>query len=142
MNIETIWLIAGLIMVIADLLFGTFFILFVGAAALITGMLIWMGILPDPTWQWVVFAVVSTLGLVLFRKKLVQIFGKGSGDLYQEHRGQKVQVIETIPVNGKGRVNYKGADWYAKSNDEQPIEAGDTAVVQQLDGIVLIVTKA
>lgn len=139
MSTEIWWAVAGLAMVIADLIFGTFFILFIGAGALITALCIWIGIIPasDPTWQWVLFAVSSTLGLILFRKKLVNIFGRGAADKYDEHRGQKVSVTEDIPENGNGKVNYRGAQWIARSADGSAIAAGKTAVISQVDGIIL-----
>lgn len=139
MNSETIWALAGVVLIIADLLFGSFFILFVGAAALITSLLVLLGILPDPTWQWVVFATVSTLGLLLFRNKLVRFFGKGAQETFDEHKGQRVLVTETIPAHGNGHVMYRGVKWYAKSKDGSSIEEGNYAIVQYLDGITLIV---
>lgn len=137
MNTESWWAIAGLVMIIADIIFGSFFILFTGAGALLTALLIWIGVLPDPTWQWVVFAASSTLGLVLFRSKLVSSFGKGSKNSYDEHKGARVEVIESIPVHGLGRVKYRGAEWQARSADENIIEAGTTVIIQKADGIIL-----
>jgi membrane protein implicated in regulation of membrane protease activity len=138
-NTETIWAVVGLILVIADVVFGTFFILFVGAGALLTALLIWMGVLPaaDPTWHWVVFAVLSTLGLVLFRKKVVALFGRGGEDKYDEHRGQKVTVAQSIPENGMGRAMYRGAEWPAKTVDGTALDAGKSAVIRNNDGITL-----
>lgn len=137
MNTETIWAVVGLLLIIADLIFGTFFILFVGAGALVTAILVWTGVLVDPTWQWIVFAVVSTLGLVLFRNKLVKAFGRGAKDTYDEHRGQRVVVAENIPANNTGRVSYRGAEWPAKTSDGSALEAGRSAVIKNYDGIIL-----
>ncbi|MBS3914557.1 MAG: NfeD family protein [Bacteroidetes bacterium] len=137
MNHETYWAVAGLILVIADLVFGTFFILFVGLGALITALLTWTGLLPDLTWQWIVFAGTSTLGLLLFRKKLVAAFGKGAGVKYQEHIGHVVVVAVDIPENGEGRVNYRGAEWNAITTDKKALPAGSKAIIRNFDGIVL-----
>lgn len=140
MKPEIWWALVGIVMVIADLIFGTFFILFVGAGAIITSILIWAGILPDPTWQWVVFAVISTLGLVLFRNKLVSIFGKGAKPRYDEHVGQIVIVTEIIPTQGMGKVNYRGAAWQARSADQIEHSVGSRVKITQVDGIVLSVS--
>jgi inner membrane protein len=137
MSAEIWWGVAGVAMIIADLVFGTFFILFVGAGALITAILIWAGVLPDPTWQWVVFAATSTAGLVLLRKRLVTAFGRGSKDEYDEHRGQKVQITEDIPANGIGRVSYRGATWQARSVNGESIPSGTNAIIRKTDGIIL-----
>lgn len=137
MSPEVWWAVVGLVMVIADLIFGTFFILFVGAGALITALFVWVGIIPDPTWQWVLFAVSSTLGLVLFRKKLVDRFGRGGEDKYNEHIGQKVVVAEEIHPNRTGKVSYRGALWIAKSSGDEILPVGKSVTIAKADGIIL-----
>jgi inner membrane protein len=139
-NTETIWAIAGVGMIIADLLFGTFFILFTGAAALITALLIWTGILPqDPTWHWVSFAVLSTLGLLLFRKKLSSLFGKDGKETYDDHKGQIVVVKDTILAHSRGKVMYRGTEWYAQSENALEITTGTEVIIVATEGITLIV---
>lgn len=140
MNTETIWAIAGVVMIIADLLFGTFFILFTGAAALITALLIWTGILPqDPTWHWVSFAIVSTLGLLLFRKKLSALFGKDGKETYDDHKGHIVVVKEPILAHSRGKVMYRGTEWYAQSENALEITTGTEVIIVATEGITLIV---
>jgi inner membrane protein len=141
MSNEIIWGAAGILLIIADVVFGTFFMLFLGISALITGALVWSGALPNPTWQWLTFAVLSSLGVILFRKKLVKSFGPSNEDRYQEHTGQKVQVVEEIPSNGTGRVLYRGAEWPATSRNGETIEKGTTAIIVKNEGITLIVDR-
>lgn len=142
MNAATIWGVAGLALVIADLVFGSFFMLFLGAGALITAGLAWAGLIDENvTWQWLVFSVTSVAGLLLFRKKLVKAFGKSSHEKYTEHKGQVVVVTESIPHNGAGRVKYRGAEWPAKTADGSALSEGHRAIIKNTDGILLEIEK-
>lgn len=140
MTQEIIWGAVGLLLIIADVVFGTFFMLFLGAGALITAGLTWAGILPDPTYQWLVFGGTSVLGVLLFRKKLLQAFGPGSNEKYNEHTGQQVEVTEDIPLKGTGKVKYRGTEWLARSHDGKVIPAGEKVMITGNDGIILEVS--
>ena len=61
---------------------------------------------------------------------------------YNEHVGQEVIVAEDIPATGNGRVNYRGAEWYARSATGETIESGTKAIVRGMDGIILIVSPS
>lgn len=137
MTPEIMWGAAGALLIIADVVFGSFFMLFLGAGALITGALVWAGLLPDPAWQWIVFAAVSGIGVLAFRKKLLAWFGPDSNNKYNEHAGQRVEVVETIPAQGNGKVKYRGTEWLASSKNGVEIGAGSAAVITGNDGIVL-----
>lgn len=137
MTPEIMWGAAGALLIIADVVFGSFFMLFLGAGALITGALVWAGLLPDPAWQSIVFAAASGLGVLAFRKKLLSWFGPDSNNKYTEHAGQRVEVVETIPAQGNGKVKYRGTEWLASSKNGVEIGAGSAAVITGNDGIVL-----
>lgn len=138
MNIVTIWAVAGLLLIIADVIFGTFFMLFLGLGAIITAALCWTGLVDqNSTAQWLVFSAASTLGVALFRKKLVSAFGKDSANKYVEHAGNNVTVTVDIPNNDTGRVKYKGAEWPAKTVSGEALPAGSRAKIHSTDGIIL-----
>jgi membrane protein implicated in regulation of membrane protease activity len=139
MTPEIIWGSVGLALIIADLIFGTFFMLFLGGAALVTASLVWAGAIPNPTYQWLFFAALSAVSMLLFRKKLVEQFGSNKNDAYNEFEGQVVEVVDEIKPPNPGRVKFRGAEWIAQSHDDVVISAGDKAVIVNKDGIVLIV---
>lgn len=136
------WAVAGLLLIIADVVFGTFFMLFLGMGAILTALAVAIGLPNDLiAAQWLIFAVTSALGLILFRKKLVRSFGKESGSRYEEHVGQHVEVTTDIPHNGQGRVKYRGAEWPAITEDGSALSAGHKATITSTDGIILQVRK-
>jgi hypothetical protein len=138
MNEATIWGIAGLVMIIADVVLNTFFMLFLGGGALLTAVLMLAGV-QEPVVQWLAFAGFSALGLVLFRKKLIAAFGPRHNDRYVEHIGQKVRVVDAIPANGQGRVLYRGSEWPARTADGSALDADSAAEITATDGILLTV---
>lgn len=138
MNEATVWGVVGLVMVIADVVLGTFFMLFLGGGALLTAVLVMAGV-QEPVTQWLAFAAFSALGVLLFRKKLVSAFGPKKNDRYIEHVGQKVRVVEAIQANGQGRVIYRGSEWPARTGDGSAMESGQTAEITATDGILLTV---
>jgi len=141
MNDEIMWGATGLSLIIADVLFGTFFVLFLGFAALLVAVFAWTGLLTNPLYQWVLFAVFSSAGVILGRAKLQQWFGPGKEDKYNEHQGHFVEVVEAIEGNKQGKVKYRGTEWLAVSNTAESFSIGETAQIAKLDGIVIYITK-
>lgn len=139
MDAAIFWGAAGLILVIADVVFGSFFMLFLGAGALITAALVWGGMMPESIYQWLCFAAASAAGVLFLRKPLLSRFGAQSKSRYDEHTGQRVLVCEAIPAGGTGRVIYRGAEWPAKTIDGSALNQDAHALIQSLDGIVLLV---
>lgn len=139
MDAAIFWGSAGLILIIADVVFGSFFMLFLGVGALVTGAAVWSGMLANPVYQWLCFALVSLSGVISLRKTLISRFGSKSATGYDEHTGQRVLVCEAIPAGGSGRVMYRGAEWPARTLDGSALEQHKHALIHALDGIVLIV---
>lgn len=141
MNAEIIWGAAGLLLILADVVFGTFFVMFLGAGALITAALLWMGIPLNNTMQWLIFAAISGLGVLLLRKKLMQWFGPSTEDRFQEHKGQPVLVTETVSPGKSGKVKYRGTEWQAATDENEELQAGEQAIITHLNGIVVYIGK-
>lgn len=138
---EIYWGAGGLALIIADVLFGTFFVLFLGISALIIGALTWAGVLNDTLYQWLLFAAISILGVVLFRSRLLLWFGPGKDDKYNEHQGHNVEVIDSMEGSKQGKVKYRGTEWMAVSASGETFLPGETAVIDKLDGIVIYINK-
>jgi membrane protein implicated in regulation of membrane protease activity len=141
MSADIIWGVAGLLLIIADVIFGTFFVMFLGAGALITATLLWTGVPLYNTAQWLTFSAVSTLGVLLLRPKLKQWFGPSSEERFEEHKGQIVVVVEDVLPGKTGKIKYRGAEWQGATNGDDTIQAGENAVITHLDGIVVYIRK-
>ena len=128
-----IWLIIAFILLIIEMMSGTYFLLALAGGAAITAAFVgWQE--PNLTTQLFVFAAASAVTYVLllsFRKKKEVANTDGTTHMI----GQQVQVVESI--EHQGRVKYKGVLWQAKSDDS--IEKGDMAEIIAVDGSTLTV---
>lgn len=140
-----IWLIVGLIMLLAELVSVTIVFIFIALGALITALLVFVGILDqtDTLLQIVTFAVSSLLTMLLLRKRAKGWVNKSSKDGdYTEYAGESAMVIKDIPASGEGRIFYRGAEWIALSATHTPIAAGTKVLIERTEGIKLYVKES
>ncbi|NWJ51636.1 MAG: NfeD family protein [Bacteroidetes bacterium] len=139
-----LWLALGFILLILEVTSFSFFFLFIGAAALLTSLATWLGLLPSMAWQLVFFGVSSLILLVTLRKWLKNKFNHKAEERkgYVEFIGNPVEIIKDVPAEGEGRINYRGSEWIAISIDGVPIEKGTPAFIHHMDGIKVYVTTA
>ncbi len=113
-----VWFIAAFVLVAAELMSGSLYLLVIGAGAAAAGVLALAGV--GFAAQIALAAVVSVAGIAVL--KLLRRGGKGeSGNAALSFdAGQIVEVIEQR-ADGGLRVNYRGTQWDAE------IEGGGTA---------------
>jgi membrane protein implicated in regulation of membrane protease activity len=103
-----IWWIAGAVLIGAELVTGTFYLLAVGIAAAIGGLAAWLG--AGLGWQ---FVIAGALGVVLtiaaHRWRLSRAAPEPDRGL---DIGRAVQV-QTWNPDGSARVAYRGSSWNA-----------------------------
>ena len=141
MEIWHFWILAALILFLAEIFTSGFalFCLAVGAVA--------AGIAAACTDSWtvqiLVFAVVSACSLVTVRPLLLRYFFRKSRDLRTNADamiGRVAVVTETIDTAcGSGRVRIDGVEWTAVADDV--IDAGARVEIERIDSIVLTVKK-
>ena len=134
-----IWLIGGLVLMGVEMtaVDAAFYLMFLGAAAVLVG-LVELGGLGLPLWgQWLAYAVLAVTSLVLFRKRLYNgLRGRVPG--YQNvAAGGLVDVAEDLAAGGETRVRYRGTKWQARNLGPGAIAAGATARVVRAEGTVL-----
>lgn len=137
----SIWIILGVILLVAEVLSVSFYSIFFGIGALITALLIYMGIANDLTAQLLVFGVASMGSLLIFRKPLLGVFNKNAKE-FKEIIDDFARVSAAIPPHGEGKVFYRGADWIAYSDADHSIEENARVKIRKIDGIKLIVDPA
>ena len=120
------WLAAGLLLMAAEMLIPGFYLLFFGAAALVTGALAWALPLP-PLWQYSAFALLSIIAVIVGRRWYSPEESSEDGSLNrrgQQLVGRKVVLTEAI-VNGRGKVNIDDTQWTVNGDDQ----AAGTSVI-------------
>lgn len=141
-----IWFIAGFVLIIAELLTGTFFLLMLGAGAFAGGLITLAG---APFWlQAFVAGVVAAIGVfVLQKRKKSSITAPGDNQLDAGHHVQfDSWVNETARL---ARVRYRGAIWEAtviseqsSKSSEQSLKQGDVLFIKASEGNMLRVSTS
>jgi len=140
MSSALLWAIAGVFLIVVELVSFTFVLVFLGAGALITALVTWLGLTPETNMQLVAFSISSLLLLILFRKTARKMFA-GQGGVMSDDIGQRVVVIKDIPPDGEGDVLYRGSVWNAISDSTETIPEGATVEITATEGIRLRVKK-
>jgi membrane protein implicated in regulation of membrane protease activity len=137
------WFLVGLVLLIAEVVLGTgYFLIFVGAAALVVGVLAWL--MPAVVgWQvqFLVFGVLSVASFFVWRR-----FSPGNPDSDQpalNRRGHsyvgRTFTLSAPIVNGVGKLHVDDSQWRISGADA---DAGTQVKVVAVDGATLKVERA
>ncbi|MCF2442622.1 NfeD family protein [Dyadobacter sp. CY345] len=144
LSLPQIWMIIGLLMLVAELVSVALVFVFFAVGGLITALLAAIGLLPTLEYQIIAFSLISILTLIIFRRHAKNLMEtrRGKHQEYTEFVGETAMVIRDIPSNGSGKIYYRGAEWSATSADHHAIEAGSKVVIQRTEGITLVVEES
>ena len=133
-----LWLIGGVVLLIAEIIAPGFFLVFIGAAAIATGLftvLFDFGIVP----QLALFALYALLAVLIGRR----IYGNRDSDsadpLLNDRAGRlvgKVVTVVTAVDDYGGRVRVGDSEWSARGG---PAAAGERVRITGIDGNCLTV---
>ncbi len=132
------WIVVGAALLGAETIVDAqFFLVFFGAAALITGALTALG-LAGPVWlQWTIFGVLSVVGAATFRRRIYGMIPRSYGEVGQGTVGEFAVARESIAPGGRGQAELRGSVWEARNVGPKPIAAGESARVESVEGLVL-----
>ena len=133
------WIVLGAVLLAIEftLVDAQFYLLFVGAAAFIVGVLGLAGI-DLPVWaQWIAFAVVSILALVIFRRKIYDLTRVHGERITTKPDGEEVTVPIDLPPGDTCRVEFRGSTWSAQNKGDHLIPAESRARIVDVDGLTL-----
>lgn len=142
LSLPQIWLIVGLVMLLAELVSVLLVFVFFATGALITSLLTSLGLLPTTESQILAFSAISLISLLVLRKHARRLLERRAHPEYNEFVGETAMVIRDIPDDGEGRIYYRGAEWKAISETHHSITAGSKVVIKKTDGIVLVVEES
>ena len=139
-NIEPgwLWMIGGVVLLIAEILAPGFFLVFIGAAAILTGiftLLFGLGTAP----QLALFALYAILALMVGRRFYANRNGDSADPLLNDRAarlvGKVVTAVSDVDDYG-GRVRVGDGEWSARGG---PAAAGARVRITGVDGNCLIV---
>jgi membrane protein implicated in regulation of membrane protease activity len=128
------WLIGGVVLLIAELIAPGFFLMFIGAAALLTGVAALLLPIGVPL-QLALFAVLAlVIARVGGRKAYAHRYDYSADPLLNDRGarllGQVVEVVEAVDRRG-GRVRVGDSLWSARGG---PASAGERVRVVDVEG--------
>jgi inner membrane protein len=134
-----IWIIAGVIALIIDLLSGTMFMLWVAGGCITAGIV--AALVPELAWApWAAF-VVSTAILLYLGRPIARRFQQQKlvPSNVDALVGREGIVLETIdPVSNTGRVRIGSEEWRARADEH--IASGARVCVLGVEGATVVVT--
>ncbi len=138
------WIVIGTLLFCAELfaIDAQFYLVFIGAGALLVGLLGLFG-LELPVWgQWLLFAVVAVVSMVTFRRRLYDKLRGAIPDMQDGILGETVRLSQTLEPGATCRTEYRGTTWKAVNVGDVVISDGSKAVIETVDGLTLKVRAA
>jgi inner membrane protein len=139
------WLIVGIgllgvEMFVIDL---QFYLVFLGFSAVIVGLFGLAGI-AMPEWaQWLLFAAVSVVAMLAFRRRVYALVRGRDGHVQERvTSGDRVVVPIRLEPGQTSRVDYRGTSWTARNVDAVALEAGSEAIISNVDDLTLHLKSA
>jgi membrane protein implicated in regulation of membrane protease activity len=134
LDAEWLWLIGGVVLLIAELIAPGFFLIFLGAAAIATGVAALVLPLSLPL-QLALFAGLAVLAVRVGGRRAYSMRYDYSADPYLNDRGRRllgriVVAVQPIDSNG-GRVRVGDSEWSARGGPAQP---GERVKIVDIEG--------
>ena len=130
------WLIAGVVMIIVEILSPTAYFLWMGISAIVVGLLLFA--LPEISLliQAIIFGVLSMVSLLIYKRyKKANPIEKDVPKL--NRRGEqyvgRIFTLDEAIINGVGKVKVDDSSWKVKGTD---MPAGTKVKVVSVDGTV------
>lgn len=133
-----LWMIGGILLLIAEVIAPGFFLVFIGAAALATGAFTLLFGLGLPA-QLTLFAIYAVVAVMLGRRAYANRTADSSDPLLNDRGarmiGKSVTVIEPVDEHS-GRVRVGDSEWSARGGPGRP---GERVRITGVEGNCLIV---
>jgi membrane protein implicated in regulation of membrane protease activity len=140
MHPALMWMIAGLVLLIIEVMHGTLFLMWIGAGALLTALL--AVLVPTPWVQWLFFTLCSLVLLVATRPLAHRIHSRVVlSSNVDSLKGREGVVLEEINRQlNTGRIRVQSDEWRARS--AEVIAPGTHVIIEGVEGTTLQVRPA
>jgi membrane protein implicated in regulation of membrane protease activity len=135
------WIAVGAILLGSELAFvdAQFYLVFVGAAALVVGFLtssssslaVWL--------QWLLFTALAAVSMVFFRRRIYERMRRNLPAMKAGPAGEIVTFAAALPPGETCRIEFRGSSWNVINSGKAVISAGARARIERVDGLTLVV---
>ena len=135
------WIAVGVILLGSELAFvdAQFYLVFLGASALIVGLLNLSGALSAVWPQWLIFAVLAALSMFGFRRRLYGSLRPKLPSMKQGPVGETLVLPTALSAGETCRLEFQGSSWGAVNGGPSAIAAGARARIDRVDGLTLVI---
>ena len=135
------WIAVGAVLLGSELAFidAQFYLVFVGGSAIIVGFLSFSGLLPELWMQWALFGVLAVVLVLVFRRRIYSLIRKNVPDMKYGPVGGTLVLPAVLHPGDSCRLEYCGSSWNATNGGESTILAGQTARIDRVSGLTLVV---
>ncbi|MFC1672633.1 NfeD family protein [Pseudomonadota bacterium] len=135
------WLIAGVLLIVLEIFAPGVVFMWVGIAAILTGVIAWLA--PDLSvqWQMLVFAALAVSSVVAGRQWIKRNPTETDHPTLSNRGAKYVDrrfVLDEAIVGGFGKIKVDDTTWKVSGDD---MDAGTHVVVTGIEGTVLTVEK-
>jgi inner membrane protein len=132
------WIIAGAILLGAELSFvnAQFYLVFVGSAAILTGLLT-AAVAPSEWIQWAVFAGLAILSMVLFRSRVYRRFHVERPALSIGPVGRVITLGTALAAGDSCQAEFGGSYWTVHNDSDTAIVPGCQARIVRVQDLTL-----
>lgn len=137
-----IWMLVGLACVGLELLTpGGVIMLFFGAAGLLVGILVAVG-LGGPLWfQVLAFSILSVVSLLTLRGPILRRMKAGGQTLEIDTLvGKEAILMADLAAGDVGKAELRGTVWEVRTASPEPLKKGARCLVERVDGLSLWVS--
>jgi inner membrane protein len=135
------WIAVGAILLGSELAFvdAQFYLVFVGASALVVGLTQLAGAGLAAWLQWLIFAALAAASMVTFRRRIYVRMRRGLPAVKGGPAGELVTLPTELPPGETCRLEFRGSSWSAINGGKAVIAAGAKARIERVDGLTLVV---
>jgi membrane protein implicated in regulation of membrane protease activity len=132
-------------MIIGALLFGAelfaidaqFYLVFLGLSAALVGLLGLAGVEIQQWSQWMLFAALSLISMVTFRKALYNKIRGKTPDYKEGVNGEFVEIKSDLAPGNTSSIELRGSVWKARNVGTSTIAAGTKVKILETEGLTL-----
>ena len=121
------WILLGIAFFGLEVFLATdFYLVFLGVAALIVGLLNLFGISMAGWIEWLLFSVIAIISLVVYRQRFKQMLSTPDRAVAKGVVGERASLVDAIAVGSRGKVELRGSSWQAENIGTEDLSAGDS----------------
>jgi membrane protein implicated in regulation of membrane protease activity len=134
------WIAIGAVLLGSELAFidAQFYLVFVGASALVVGLLELTGLLPLLWMHWAVFGILAVVSVMVFRRRIYSKLRRKIPDMQQGPVGGTLVMPAPLQPGESCRLEYCGSSWNATNGGSSLILAGQRARIDEVKGLTLV----